>query len=539
MKQLGPYAIEAELGRGGMGVVYRARDTRDGRVVALKVLRGLVADLELLARFQREATALRDVAHPNLVRVLDLELAPPQPYVAFELVPGETLRARVERDGPLPLDEALRISSEVASGLSAVHERNLLHRDVKPENVLLGPAGAKLADFGLVKDLDRQSLTQTGAVLGTPGYMAPEQAEGDKTRWGATTDVYGLAATLHFALTGRPPFQGVTVIETLQQVLHAPPPSPRASRADVPAWLDAVCRRGMAKRNDERFPSAVAFRLALREGSVPRSRRGPLLAAALSAAAVGVAGLAVWQGSRAQGTTPTEAAAVASRSVAGSPPSVEAPPIVGPVAQRPQPMETAPQQLEESADGVGRAALFATIRLSARSLREPEDTAKLLELANQGVRSARGPAEQAQVWDAVVEAFAALDTEFGRWAQFDGNALHAWLTERLEDPGFEVDRERILRCLRLLDGRRAEQLEATRLGPWVAQAQGLVLSDPEAEVNDLVLVARLCVLQQPADAELTREVLRRLRARELTPEQRREVTVLEELGTFLSNGSPR
>lgn len=204
MEQIGPYRVLEELGRGGMGVVYRGQDVRDGRPVALKVLLDPAANLELLERFRREVYALRGVEHPNLVRVLDLSLQPP--CAVFEYVAGGTLKARVEREGPLPWPAAAQLVGEVAEGVAAVHERGLLHRDIKPENVLLDAGGAKLGDFGLVKDLAQSTLTQSGATLGTPGFMAPEQIGSEKDRWSEATDVYGLAATLYFALTGVPPF---------------------------------------------------------------------------------------------------------------------------------------------------------------------------------------------------------------------------------------------------------------------------------------------------------------------------------------------
>ncbi|MCA8924580.1 MAG: tetratricopeptide repeat protein, partial [Planctomycetes bacterium] len=301
MEQLGPYRVLEELGRGGMGVVYRGQDVRDGRPVALKVLLDPAAGPEALERFRRETVLLQDVEHPNLVRVLEVNFAPPRPYAAFEYVEGGTLRARVEREGPLPWRTAARALSEVAAGVAAAHERGLLHRDVKPDNVLLGPEGAKLGDFGLVKDLDQDTLTQSGATVGSPNYLAPEQIGAEKARWGEPTDVYGLAATLYFALTGQPPFVGPNQISILLAVQEQPPPAPRALNPEVPAWLDAVCRRGLAKLGSERYPSALAFRAAL---AAPHEapRRGWVLVLALGAVALaGAVAVAI----RPPATTPT------------------------------------------------------------------------------------------------------------------------------------------------------------------------------------------------------------------------------------------
>jgi len=302
VKQLGPYRLLEELGRGGMGVVWRAEDTRSGRIVALKtLLEDTAQDLEFVERFRREGALVRGIHHPNLVEVLGQSLQPPVPYVVFEFVAGETLQARVEREGPLRPLVAAGVVSEIAAGVAAAHERGLLHRDIKPENVLLGPGGAKLTDFGLVKDLEedswRQGMTQSGVALGTPSFMAPEQGEAAKDRYGEPTDVYGLAATLYFALTGQPPFSGPSAIATLIAVRQQPPPSPRALNPDVPAWLDAVCVRGMAKLGSERYPSAVALRAALQQGGAP-GRRAPWVLLALSLGLAATAGAVlswVWE----------------------------------------------------------------------------------------------------------------------------------------------------------------------------------------------------------------------------------------------------
>ena len=266
MQQFGPYRIFHELGRGASGVVYRAQDQRNGATVALKILLDTDPSPVELERFSREALALKGVAHPNLVQVLALNPRPPHPYVAFEYVPGETLRARVEREGPLNWREAVRVVSDLARGLAVAHDRHLIHRDVKPANVLLAEAGAKLADFGLVKDFDAETLTRTGTVLGTPAFMAPEQVDGLRGGLSKATDVYGLAATLHYALTGVPPFSGKTVFETVVAVKTARPVAPRKLVAEIPEWLDTVVQRGLAKDPAERYPSALALRAALGRG---------------------------------------------------------------------------------------------------------------------------------------------------------------------------------------------------------------------------------------------------------------------------------
>jgi len=295
VKSIGPYRLLAELGRGGMGVVYRALDERDGRQVALKAL--LELDALGLERFRREATLLQDLEHPNLVRVLDVHLDPPVPYLACELVEGQTLAERVARDGPLPWEEAVRLVRQVAAGLAEAHARGLLHRDVKPANVLLAPGGPKLADFGAVKAFGQESLTQTGALVGTPSYMAPEQATGDKHRLSPRTDVYGLSATLFFALTGKPPFKGETMIDTLNAVLGSPPPRPSRWVADLPPALDALCMQGLAKDPPQRPASPLALRAALADlsqGAAPRASRYVAVAVVLACLGVGMLAGVLW-----------------------------------------------------------------------------------------------------------------------------------------------------------------------------------------------------------------------------------------------------
>jgi len=524
VNELGPYAIEAELGRGGMGVVYRARDTRDGRVVALKVLRDALGDPELLERFRLEAKALRGLEHPNLVRVLDHDVSPPRPYAVFEFVPGETLQARVSREGPLPIPDAIRILSEVAAGLAAVHDRDLLHRDVKPENVLLGPAGAKLADFGLVKRLDGTSLTQSGTTLGTPSYLAPEQIGSDKARWGPSTDVYGLAATLFYALTGAPPFAGPSTLVTLSRVLNEDPPLPSALRPEVPEWLDAVCTRGLAKGNRERYPSAVAFRLALREGRPARAPTARHLAGALLAAACALGAVTLVAGrDAAPASGPPSSAAQANS--ASSPTEQPLVPrrLPNPLrsAQRVSPSDALEAQRKESN---ARLALERGERLEVtpRDVADAADVVALLQRCTELLELGRGGSPGVRetlldrVWNVVQEAARLLEAE--RFAEAGGQEILAWYTARLDDPDYPPKEERRWDCvLRVLTPLRTRGLDPTRLTRWATVGDQLLDLDRQRGkapwLRALLDVAGLHLNKHPADRERAAELVDRVRRR--------------------------
>jgi len=311
-RPLGPYDLLDELGRGGMGIVYRARHRELGREVALKTLLPGFADRIDLARFEREARAASGLADPHVVRVLDFGRDAGVVYLAMELVPGESLQRRVERTGPLPSDRAAWIAAQVARGLAAAHARGLIHRDVKPANVLLrGEDEALLADFGLAKDLAAggERLTATGELLGTPAYMAPEQALGGPVD--ARTDVYGVAATLYFALTGRPPHQQATAIGTLESIATRAPTPPRAVRPDVAPAVEAACLAGLARAPADR-PATCGELARTLERVGGRTRRGldrapagarrgsaAALIAALAAAVVVALGTGAWWTGRA------------------------------------------------------------------------------------------------------------------------------------------------------------------------------------------------------------------------------------------------
>jgi hypothetical protein len=252
------YEIEAELGRGAMGVVYRARDIRLKRLVALKmILVGDYAGPEQLARFRAEAEAAARLRNPGIVQVYEIGEQSGRPYIALELVECGTLARRLA-GGPLAAGEAARIVQALAIAVEHAHGCGVVHRDLKPANILLARDGQpKVSDFGLAKFLDEDATrTRTGAVLGTPSYMAPEQAAGRVRELGPTTDVYALGTILYEAVTGRPPFQAPTVSETLEQVrFHEPVPPGRLQRR-LPRSLEIVCLKCLEKEPRRRYASA-------------------------------------------------------------------------------------------------------------------------------------------------------------------------------------------------------------------------------------------------------------------------------------------
>ena len=249
------YTLLGELGRGGMGVVYRAREASLNRTVALKVLLGGAhGGATAVARFRTEAAAAAAVQHRHIVRVFAVGEHGGLPYMAMELVPGGSLAARLER-GPLDAAESARVVEAVARGVAAAHANGVLHRDLKPANVLFTADGEpRVADFGLAK-VEDTGLTASGAVMGTPAYMAPEQARGDTKSAGPTTDVWALGAILYECLAGRPPFRGAAAPDTLRRVCEADPdPLPRG----VPRDLATVALKCLEKESTRRYPSAAA-----------------------------------------------------------------------------------------------------------------------------------------------------------------------------------------------------------------------------------------------------------------------------------------
>jgi WD40 repeat protein len=258
------YEILGELGRGGMGVVYQARQVRLNRLVALKmILAGGHAGEAELARFRIEAEAIARLQHPHIVQIHEVGEYEGRPYLALEFCPGGSLEGKLGGT-PLPPHEAGRLVETLARAMHAAHRRHVLHRDLKPANVLLLEDGTpKVTDFGLAKKLDEGGQTQTGAVIGTPSYMAPEQAEGRKDV-GAAADVYALGAILYECLTGRPPFKAATPFDTLLQVVGEEPVPPRRLNPEVPRDLETVCLRCLEKQPAKRYATAEALAEDLR-----------------------------------------------------------------------------------------------------------------------------------------------------------------------------------------------------------------------------------------------------------------------------------
>lgn len=306
------YEVLGEAARGGMGVVYRARHVRLGREVALKVMvAGEYATAEMLERFHRESRAAARLDHPSIVAVYDVGSQGPLHYFAMEWIEGESLASLIRR-GRISERRAVEAIRDVARALAYAHAHGIVHRDVKPANVLVGDDGrARLADFGLVKDLSLDPMTLPGAALGTPSYMSPEQASGDAARIDARSDVYGLGATLYEALTGRPPFVRDGLFATITAILSEDVVPPRSIRPTVPLDLETVCLRALERDPARRYESADAFAddldcclaerpIAARPVSTVgrflarwRRRRGAVAATIALAAILGVAGAEV------------------------------------------------------------------------------------------------------------------------------------------------------------------------------------------------------------------------------------------------------
>lgn len=253
------YRIEAFIGAGGMGAVFRACDVRIEKMIAIKVM-SVPGQNE---RFLREARAAARVRHENVVKVYDVGALPDgTPFIAMELLSGESLAERLARERTLPIPAAVNVAQQALHGLAAVHATGAIHRDVKPGNLFLARERVKLLDFGLSRSDHEQRLTRTGEVIGTPCYLAPEQARGI-SGLDHRIDLWACGVVLYEMLAGQGPFDGISVPQIIARILTQDPPPPSSLRLDVPPALDAVILKALEKDRDRRFTSAAAMSDAL------------------------------------------------------------------------------------------------------------------------------------------------------------------------------------------------------------------------------------------------------------------------------------
>jgi tRNA A-37 threonylcarbamoyl transferase component Bud32 len=273
------YEVLGELGRGGMGVVYKARQTKLNRVVALKmILAGAHAGAADLARFRTEAEAVARLQHSHIIQIHEMGEHDGLPYFSLEFCAGGSLDRKLAGT-PLPPKQAAALVEQLARAVQAAHDKGIVHRDLKPANILLAEDGTpKITDFGLARKLGEAGQTASGAVMGTPSYMAPEQAAGKSKEAGPRADVYALGAILYACLTGRPPFQAATLVETVLQVIEGLPASPRDLNKAVDRRLEFICLKCLRKNPDHRYRSAKELAADLerwRKGK-PIEPEGPL-----------------------------------------------------------------------------------------------------------------------------------------------------------------------------------------------------------------------------------------------------------------------
>ncbi|XVS61852.1 serine/threonine-protein kinase [Actinosynnema sp. CA-299493] len=470
--EYGPYRVESLIARGGMGEVVRAYDTRHDRMVALKLLAARFAeDREYRERFRREAHAVARLQEPHIIPIHSYGELDGRLYLDMRLVDGQDLAARLRGGGPLDPGEAVGIVEQVAQALGAAHAQNLVHRDVKPSNVLITDAGfAYLVDFGIARALDATTgLTATGAAIGTLDYMAPERFGDGPTDY--RVDVYSLACLLHECLTGSKPFPGTTAASLIGAHLNQPPPSLDAVRPGLPPALDAVIARGMAKNPADRFAGAgelaAAARAALAGRALPapppvaprptsvhavaRPRRTPWLVAAVAvvlatvavSVTVSLAGRSTpgtatsADGARAElstpasadenttSSTPTSSSATTPAPVTTSPPPVSVPPavVVAPGAD----LGLAEPMSVPACDGayvtfVGAAVEPARYRTDVQGLLSGHSGARYLHTPTTGCGSLRKQLDGADIYAVYYGTFATQDDACAQRAAVGGDA---------------------------------------------------------------------------------------------------------------------
>ena len=286
--RLDQYDVEAVIGQGGMGIVFKAMDTDLQRTVAIKMLLPHLANHDgARKRFLREARSAAAISHEHVVDVYQVRSDAPHPYLVMSLVPGDSLSQIVERRKALPSLEIVRFGMQIASGLAAAHGQGLIHRDIKPANILLETGGQKIVitDFGLARTVDDVGLTSTGLVAGTPHYMSPEQCNGKPVT--AATDLFGLGCVMYFMATGRPPFTGDTAMVVMNHICTAQPQNVRVISGDISKPLANIIHRLIEKRPADRYSSAAQTEAVLRSllahmqepdsNRAPRVKRPPSL----------------------------------------------------------------------------------------------------------------------------------------------------------------------------------------------------------------------------------------------------------------------
>lgn len=335
--RIGRYEIVGKAGEGGMGVVYKARHPELNRIVALKVMiAGEHAAEDTIDRFQREARAAAALQHPNIAAVFDVGREHPLYYIVMEFVDGRSLDDLIFDPGLKP-EEAARMARDLARALQYAHERNIVHRDIKPGNVLVdGHGTAKLVDFGLAKSMvDDKTLTKTGEIIGTACYMPPEQASGSMRSVDARSDIYSLGAVLYQMLTGRAPFSGDSLLAIVKQLESADPPPPSSLNPSIPRDLETICAKAMAKEKARRYATAGEFAndlqnfldgapIQARPSSIAYratkwARRHPALFTGLAIASVAAAiiGALAWRTYKLEGVGPAPAGGLAAVARAG------------------------------------------------------------------------------------------------------------------------------------------------------------------------------------------------------------------------------
>ncbi|HVW04396.1 MAG TPA: protein kinase, partial [Vicinamibacterales bacterium] len=257
-QNIGKYRVLDRVGRGGMGTVYRAIDETLHREVAIKVLNAELNDPEVAKRFRAEAITVARLSHPGIATIYELFQHEGQWLMVMEFVRGETLERMVERLGSLPADRAAELCMQSLAALAHAHSMGVVHRDLKPANIMVTESGAvKIMDFGIARVAGTEHLTNAGFMMGTPAYMAPEQVLGHEID--ARADIYAMGVVFYRLVTGQLPFKGETPFAMAQAQVNNPPTPVRTVRADLPPWVDDVMTRSLAKKPDDRFPSAVAF----------------------------------------------------------------------------------------------------------------------------------------------------------------------------------------------------------------------------------------------------------------------------------------